>query len=264
MIPHTKCNGCVFAEFGEFTQKSCELSRASKLGIEEKDNDGFFILSRFCSAYRPQGWLDDLSDEEKLDKEKVVMEEVSPCVGFFVLLKTDEENAIDKLKQTLKDIQDQTHGVPRYVVVINDKVEYNQEIYNILASRFDFEKTEYHMVQLEHEPKTQFHRLDPAFIHAKNGWIYVTSSGEKIDKDLILKIHKRINIDMKKLVVVQPYDDINGMIFQAALFKFLNGNKTKLYQDEVIDSRSFLEKVQAAAKNSGKETLITWSEFNES
>ena len=69
---------------------------------------------------------------------------------------------------------------------------------------------------------------------------------------------------MKKLVVVQPYDDINGMIFQAALFKFLNGNKTKLYQNEVIDSRSFLEKVQAAAKNSGKETLITWSEFNES
>ena len=53
MIPHTKCNGCVFAEFGEFTQKSCELSRASKLGVEEKDNDGFFTLSRFCSAYRP-------------------------------------------------------------------------------------------------------------------------------------------------------------------------------------------------------------------
>ena len=264
MIPHTICNGCVFAEFGEFTQKSCELNRHSKMGSQQKDDDGFFILSRFCNTYRPQEWVDELSEEEKQDKKETVMKEVSPCVGFFVLLKTEEDNAIDKLKQTLKAIQDQTYGMPRYVVVINDKVEYNEEIYNILASSFDFKQTEYHMVQLEHKPQTEWHKLDPAFIHAKNGWIYVTSSGEDVDKDIILKIHKRINIDMKKLVVVQPYKNINGMIFQAGLFKFLNGNKTKLYQDEIVDSRSFLEKVESAAKNSGEDTFVTWSEFYES
>ena len=264
MIPHTRCNSCVFTKFGEFTQESCELDRSSKLGVQDKDDDGFFILSRFCNTYRPKEWVKQLSKKERQNKKEAVLKEVSPSVGFFVLLDTEKENAIKELKKTLKDIENQTQGKPRYIVVVNDKVEYNEEVYSVLASSFDFKEIEYHMVQLQDEPKTEWHKIDPAFAHAKNGWIYVTSSGQNVDKDLILKIHKRINIDMKKLVVVQPYEKTNGMIFQAALFKFLNGNKTKLYQDEVIDSRSFLEKVQAAAENSGEDTFITWSEFNES
>ena len=205
-----------------------------------------------------------MSDEEKQNKKETVMKEVSPWVGFFVLLETDKENAIEKLENTLKDIQNQEKIKPKYVVVINDKVEYNQDVFHLLRSMFDINETKYHIVQLRDEPKTKWHKLDPAFIHAKNGWIYVTSSEESVDRDLIWKIHKRVNIDMKKLVVVRPYKDMNGMIFQAALFKFVNGNRTKLYQDEMIDSRSFLEKVESAAENSGEETFITWSEFNES
>ena len=107
MIPYTHCKGCVFAQMGEFAQKSCGLNRASKLGIQDKDEDGFFILSRFCAAYRPEEWADGLSDEEKQDKTETVMNEISPCVGFFVLLETDKENAIEKLESTLKDIQNQ-------------------------------------------------------------------------------------------------------------------------------------------------------------
>ena len=69
---------------------------------------------------------------------------------------------------------------------------------------------------------------------------------------------------MKKLVVVKPYSGVNGLLFQSALFKFVNGNRPKLYQDEIIDNRPFLEKVTEAAKESDDQTLIDWSEFNES
>tara|TARA_R100000008_G_scaffold85858_1_gene76902 strand:+ start:717 stop:1511 length:795 start_codon:yes stop_codon:yes gene_type:complete len=264
MIPYTHCKGCVFAQMGEFTQESCSLNRASKLGVQDKDEEGFFVLSRFCAAYRPQEWVNELSDEEQKDKTQTVMDEISPCVGFFVLLETNKENAIQKLESTLKDIQNQEKIKPKYVVVINDKTEYNQDVFHLLRTMFDIKETKYHIVQLREKPATKWHKLDPAFIHAKNGWIYVTSSGEKIDKDLIYKIHKRVNIDMKRLVVVKPYEDMNGMIFQTALFKFVNGNGTKLYQDEMIDSRSFLEKVESAARDSGQDTFIEWSEFNES
>jgi len=85
-----------------------------------------------------------------------------------------------------------------------------------------------------------------------------------VPRDLIYKIHKRVNLDMKKLVVVKPYSGVNGLLFQSALFKFVNGNKPKLYQDEIIDNRPFLEKVKEAAKESDDQTLIDWSEFNES
>ena len=264
MIPYTNCKGCVFAEGGDFIQKSCQLNRSSKLGVQDSDEDGFFILSRFCNTYRPKEWVEQLSDEESKDIKSTVMKEVYPRVGFFILLETNTANEIEKFKQTLEDIKNQQEIKPRYVVVVNDKVEYNQEIFKLLASSFDFEDTEYHMIQLRQPSKNKDSKIDEAFMHAKNGWIYVTSSGEKIPIDLLKKIHNRINIDMKKLVVIKPYDDVNGLLFQSSLFKFVNGNKSKLYQDEIIDTRSFMEKVESAAEKSEKETLITWSQFNES
>jgi len=264
MIPYSQCNGCVFAQSNNSQQTSCKLDRASKLGIQDKDEDGFFILSRFCNTYRPEEWLKDLSFAESEDINATVMNEVYPKVGFFVLLDTSKEGAIESLKATLHDIKEQEIISPKYIVVINDKVEYSEEVCGILAQMFNFDETAYHVVQLEIELDNPSKRIDEAFTHAKNGWAYVTSSGESVPRNLIYTIHKRINIDMKKLVVVKPYGEINGLLFQAALFKFVNGNKPKLYQDEVVDSRSFLEKIEHAALESDDETFITWSEFNES
>ena len=264
MIPYTMCSGCVFAELGNSQQVSCQLDRASKLKIQDQDENGYFILSRFCSTYRPTEWLNELSFAESDDIKKTVLSEIHPRVGFFVLLDTTKEDSIEQLKQTLTDIKEQELISPRYVIVINDKVEYSEEICGLLAKMFNFDETAYHVVQLQITPDSLSNRIDEAFAHAKNGWAYVTSSGESVPRDLIYKIHQRVNIDMKKLVVIKPYGEINGLLFQAALFKFVNGNKPKLYTDEVVDSRSFLEKIEHASIDSDDETFITWEEFNES
>ena len=264
MIPYTKCNGCVFAKLDGPKQAGCDLDRAIELGVQDNDEDGYFVLSRFCNTYRPKEWLAELSVSESEDTKRTVMEEVYPRVGFFVLLDTSKENAIENLKETLLDIQNQELISARYVIIINDKVEYNEEIYNMLGDMFEYDQTQYHIVQLQMLPENAGNKIDEAFKHAKNGWAYVTSSGESVPRNLIHRIHKRINVDMKRLVVVKPYGNINGLLFQTALFKFVNGNKTKLYQDEIIDSRSFLEKVEAAFAESDDETLITWSKFDES
>ena len=72
---------------------------------------------------------------------------------------------------------------------------------------------------------------------------------------------------MKRLSVVKPYDDFNGLLFITALFKFLNGNHKKAYEMEngelYFDSRPFLEKIEDMKDETG-ETLITWEEFNAS
>lgn len=264
MNPYTNCKGCVFAQTDTITQTGCSLGRHESLEINSHDEDGFFMLSRFCNTYRPKEWLSDLSFIESENINETVMMEIRPRVGFFVLLDTSREDGIKKLKKTLGDIKGQKLIPPRYVVVINDRVEYNEEAFATLDNMFDFEQTEYHVVQLEVKPANVARRIDEAFTLAKNGWVYVTSSGENVSRDLILNIHKRVNVDMKKLVVVKPYGEINGLLFQTALFKFVNGNKTKLYKDEIADSRSFLEKIEHAAIDSDDETFITWSKFNES
>ena len=266
MMIHTKCDACVFAELGDNKiQTGCKLDRELKLGVNETNDDGFFNLSRFCNTYRPKEWLPMLSLEESENLCDTVLQEVRPRVGFFVIMDSEGVEAIDKLKKTLLDIKNQKDAIPRYVVVVNDKVEYNNEIQGLFGELFDHYITMHHIVQINTTFPTEHHLIDEAFIHAKNGWVYVTSSGENVPLDLLEKMHQRMNIDMNILSVVKPYDEINGMIFQASLFKYLNGNRRKVYEGEDgeknVDDRPFLDKVEDLAQMSAEGSVIEWGEF---
>lgn len=257
MIVQTKCNDCVFLD-----GQSCKLNRIKKLEIDNINENGDITLKRFCNTYRPESWLNDLSLEESEDIQKTVLREIQPRVGFFVILNTESENAIQELDQTLNNIKNQTINA-RYVIVITDKVEYNPEIQKLLIEKFDFDTTNYHIVQILERPQIAEMLIDMSFRHAKNGWAYVCNAGENIDEQLIEKMHKRVNIDLKRLVIIKPYDtNMNGLLFQTSLFKFLNGNNVKVFQDTVTDNRSFMDKVLEAAKNSSPDTLIDWETFN--
>jgi hypothetical protein len=266
MMIHTKCDACVFAELGDNKiQTGCKLDRELKLGVNETNDDGFFNLSRFCNTYRPKEWLPMLSLEESENLCDTVLQEVRPRVGFFVIMDSEGVEAIDKLKKTLLDIKNQKNAIPRYVVVVNDKVEYNNEIQGLFGELFDHYITMHHIVQINTTFPTEHHLIDEAFIHAKNGWVYVTSSGENVPLDLLEKMHQRMNVNMDILSVVKPYDDINGMIFQTSLFKYLNGNRRKVYEGEDgeknVDDRPFLEKVEDLAQMSAEGSVIEWGEF---
>lgn len=255
----TNCNGCVFAETKDGIQSGCKLNRHNKFECVVGD-DGYFNIERFCNTYRPKEWLSDLSVSESEDIASTVLDEVKPRIGFFVIF----DHNIEDLKSTLIDISKQSIK-SRYVVVINDKVEYNDDIHSLLLELFDFHETNYHIVQIVEKPKIMPMLIDESFRHAKNGWAYVCHSGESVDHDLIQKIHNRINIEMRKLVVVEPYDqNMNGLLFQTALFKFLNGNHTKVFSDEIVDNRNFIDKVKEVCGNSHKDTFTSWEEFNES
>ena len=52
----------------------------------------------------------------------------------------------------------------------NPDVAFNTEVQEILASSFNFNETEYHLVQILDE-EIELHHLDDAFAHAKNGWV---------------------------------------------------------------------------------------------
>jgi len=254
----TSCKGCVFATYTDKQQSGCQLGRADKLTYETNE-DGHYMVQRFCNTYRPEEWLKELSLDEYENRHDVVLNETVPRVGFFIIF--DPTHNIEDLRITLEDIQRQTIP-PRYVAVINSKVEYNIEIQAIFKEMFDFDVTMHHIVQMSSFPEDHNLLVDEAFTHAKNGWLYITYSHEKIDRDLVSKMHARININMKPLVVVKPYEGIKGLLFQTSLFKLLNGNKTKMYHDQSVDTRSFLDKVDEMPKDNSN-TVITWSKFNE-
>tara|TARA_R110002167_G_scaffold229447_2_gene434745 strand:- start:1425 stop:2234 length:810 start_codon:yes stop_codon:yes gene_type:complete len=264
MKVETHCKGCVFAEYRNKKQTGCKLNRVELLNPEKTgktENGKFeFIFDRFCNTYRPKEWKKVLSKEEKKNLRQTVLREVFPRLGMFIFLDPSSTNAMEDLEYTIKQIKGQTRGAPRYVVVINPSVEYNEEIQTLLATEFDFEETEYHIV-LSLVGQMDLFLIGEAFRHAKNGWIFVTTSGEDIPENLFEKIDDRMNIDMKRLVLVKPYEKMNGMIFQAAVYKFLDGNKS------LVDTKTrekvrinFIEKVEAMDFNDPN-SICEWEEF---
>tara|TARA_R110000850_G_scaffold37838_11_gene99322 strand:- start:185 stop:985 length:801 start_codon:yes stop_codon:yes gene_type:complete len=266
MIAETHCKGCVFSVMNKNKQTGCQLYRSDKLGIKSQEEENY-VLKRYCNTYRPEEWISELSLKEYNNRHQVAIKEVIPRVGFFILLDTTKDAAIEDLKKTIQDIKSQTIHQARYVVVITDKTEYNQDIQKVLVENFDHDKTLHHLVKVNSIPEQKIFLIDECFKHAKNGWVYVTTSGESIDQELIEKINQRVNVDMKRLSIVKPYDDFNGLLFSTPLFKFLNGNRKKAYELEdgeiYFDTRPFLEKAEAM-KGDTDETLATWEEFNAS
>lgn len=259
----TSCAGCVFAKIKNNKQYGCVLNRTEKIEETEpeiKDDIEYKKLLRFCNTYRPDKWLNNLSLEDKLNADQAVMEEVKPRTGFLVYLDHDKENPLVWLESTLMSIRDQTGSVARYVIIANSKVEYNEQIYKMLHKFFDEEKTEIHLLQLLEVPQNKFFVVDEAFRLALNGWLYITTSGELVDRNLLKDLHEHINVKLRKLSVVTPYEGINGLLFQTSLFKYLNGNKTKVWDAENTDSRMFLEKIKDLDKDG--DCILEWSQVN--
>ena len=103
--------------------------------------------------------------------------------------------------------------------------------------------------------------IDEAFRHAKNGWIFVTTSGEDVPENLFEKINDRMNIDMKRLVLVKPYEKMNGTIFQSAIYKLLDGNKDLIDPETRERVRiNFIEKIETMPSDS-PDNICEWEEF---
>lgn len=258
----TSCLKCVFAKTKEGKQYGCVLNRTEKLETKKQETDGIEhdVVLGFCNTSRPEQWTETLSLEERLNADDVVMEEVRPRVGFLVYVDHSKENPLEDLKLTLTGIKDQTESSARYVIVANEKVEYNEQIHEILLSFFDKELVDIHILQLIEVPENKVWLLDEAFNLALNGWLYTTTSGEGIDKNILKDLHEHLNIKMKRLSVVMPYDGINGMLVQTSLFKYLNGNKTKVWTPEEKDSRLFLDKIKDLDKT--EDCILEWSQIN--
>lgn len=258
--PVTNCEGCVFVEMDGENQKGCKLQRPILLGVDTEDKH--YTLERFCNTYRPSEWLSDLSFAEQMTPVDTVLNEVRPRLGFFVVLNTSAKDAISELRTTIDSIVE-INGDHAYIVVITDKVEYNEEIWEMFNPLKEANPdSKYVVMQLTSGVGENIASVvDHAFQHAQNGWIMCVDSGTTVSPSVVDGLHNFINIEMRQLILVEPQAGINGLTFPAYLFKFLNGNKTKMFNDEMTDSREFLEKVKDAEQRGGTKTVYSWDDI---
>ncbi len=267
LTPVTKCEGCVFSKLEGGKQVDCDLARHEKLGFSTLSDETTFTLERFCNTYRPEEWISNLEFEDRLNIKEVAMKEVAPRAGFIIKLdhtKGDEIEDLDKTLASIKKIKTPTGKEHPYIIVVTEKVEYNEDIWGKFISYFGEDPvTKYHIVQLNQVHKNLSTIIDATFTHFQNGWVQCLTSGDEVPDNFLNKIHNFVNVEMKQIVMLLPKSDspFSGFTFPAFLFKFLNGNSAKVFKDDMVDTRSFLNKVLAAEKRGGTKTVYTWEEF---
>ena len=243
------CKDCVFAIVNDSIQNGCKLNRIQKLCKDEKpQEDGFFSFNRFCNTFRPQLWLDNHYDGNADMAISEVYKEVYPRLSFIIEFNHD----LDSLKSILLNIENQTIPNKKFIVVINDRVEYNEDIFKLMQNTLKTNIGRFNVIQsLEDSVE-----LDEGFKHAKNGWSVFLKQGQNINTNFAAIIHKRINFDMKRFLYSENKDGTK-IVVQSALYKLLNGNRPLMNQEGEPDTRPFKEKLQDM-QQTDTDSVVEW------
>jgi hypothetical protein len=245
------CKNCVFAQMENSVQSGCSFNRLDKIGVKGRNEEGFFYFDRICNTSRPKEWLENLPSGRTA--KYAAMEEVKPKVGVVINF---NEN-LDDLKITFQSMKDQIWATFKYVIVVNNKVEYNEEI-NDLFNRYFGVETSCHLIQLLVNSSHQ-EILDHGFRFAKNGYIVLVRAGYKFRINFLDIIHSRINLKMKRLLVAYS-EDKEKILVSTPLWKFLNGNRSKMLESGEVDSRNFYGKL-TDVKTEDEDSIASWEEL---
>lgn len=249
------CKDCVFAISENGTQSGCKLNRLKKLCQDEKpQEDGFFSFNRFCNTFRPQLWIDNHYQGDMAKASIKVYEEIYPRLSFII----EFDHSLSNLKDILLNIENQTIANKKFVIIINDQVEYNEDIFKLMQNVLKTNIGRFNVIQsLEDSIE-----LDEGFKYAKNGWSVFLKQGQNINTNFAEIIHNRINFEMKRFLYSENKDGTK-MIVQSALYKLLNGNRPTMKDDGETDTRSFKEKLKDM-QQTDPDSVIDWeSLFNE-
>lgn len=248
------CKDCVFAVCDNGQQVDCKLNRLKKLKPNYKSEsleDNFYCFNRMCNTFRPQQWLSAYHNDNLEIAQKEVYTEIYPRLTFIIEFNYDLYNLIS----ILYDIENQTIPHRKFVIIINDKPEYNEDIFKNMQNILKTNVGSYHIVQTV-ETDLIYGKEDEGFKFAKNGWTVFLKEGTTVPRTFAETIHNRINIEMKRFVFSQN-KNCNKMIVQSAIYKLLNGNRPKIKEDESIDDRPFLEKFKDLAQTDPN-SVVEW------
>ena len=246
---HTSCVDCIFAKYDGKIQTGCSFNRVEKFkssGCEivdaENEDKQFFVIGRFCNAYRKPAWKElventlltesgkapvcpsKYSHEELMQKAR---DEMSLRCGVMVLM--NPESTMSEAEETIHAIFKQKNNKPEYIVVVNNSKESHSEVisrmHHVVQDRCVF-----YAVKIRGGVATTEQALDYGFHNIKNSYFICFEAGYTPPENLIDFLDYKLNEEMQQLLLSMPTEgSVNGFFTQSAIYKFLYGNNTTIF-----------------------------------
>lgn len=224
------CEGCIHAII-EDEQSGCKFDLLETLDAQKVDK--YYILNRTC-----------------LIKNKNP-EDVDVKLGYLFILKDFKHLPI--LESNINTIKDKN---PIWIGISTNDPSKNYQVVKIL----DTAGCKYDIIS-NYEEIDDIYRSDQFMKNYKNGWTLVNIVGEYFDSEAKNKLQRFILKDAKKAAIIKSDNnpdvvEINGICYYNFIFKYLNGNKPELNEeDQCYYAKSFAHKIYEKDSN----MIATWS-----
>lgn len=246
----TSCVGCVFLK-----ETNCKLGRYEKFksnGATIELENGFPLVNgRFCSAKRPEKWMEGKS---KVNLPLIIRAEL--LVNYEAIIHLEHLNP-EELQKTLDSLANQL--VKPKTICINSAsqdIHYSQLIKQLQKLSLPFR------VDRVTKGTHYLEAIDVSVSKAQTDYYFLIESGAEVDSEYVANIDEAINVEMKRFLVVTGEGKI-GSFVNTQLHKNLDGNyptrAKKLYDEEEDEGyilETFEQKVEYLAQKRNQEYLI--------
>ena len=219
----TFCSECVF-----FNSGKCDLDLIEKwnsLGNVKSADDSEVVINRICMYRRDKKWNPSVDQANKIE---LVKQDVHIAGSFIILCKNNDLIGLEKTLLKLKSIKNIDKFKP---IIVSDK---NSNLSSLVkVAKNIFEK---HQVMICLEDNSSNEMLDSVFRKVKNGFIFVLNCSKDFDDKIVEKINYLINSEMIVIPYVKSIDgDVHQMMFVAAVYKAMYGNKESSFDDKITE-----------------------------
>ena len=233
----TSCQPCVFAQFDDKKQTGCDLGRLDRfhaLGQTKLDNDeSFFIIKSICNTCRGDAWANKKRGKNLIAE---VEREVQIQFDFIITAINGEDHAqiVNRCIKKAGECVSQKKIKPKNVVfVITNKDVNYQTLYNTLDEIISPYGIKCKLVRVVEEDSDIYRCLDMGVQKCISRYFGHFSLNDLIPNNLLIMLNEHINDDLKKIVMVEPFKDMSGLILHKSLYSLLGRNYNMLIQDKV-------------------------------
>ena len=226
----TYCHRCGFLEDNQCTIGYLDAFKAAGATVTQGAEGP--VIDRVCVARRDQEWIENHSLEDLHDEMYI-------RGSVMILVKSLEglKNTLEKLRQIPK--------IERFsIIVVNTMDESCREF----CEDIDFAEYLYIKTFLDDEGEI----THDAFKRTKNGFLFILDSEENFDSQMIEKLNKAVNKDLKQVIHVKGRSGGHQSATISVLFRHVKGSL----------GMDISEKIEQIAKEQGvKFKVHDWGEL---
>lgn len=229
---HTSCKNCIFAIYENITQFDCKIKKLDMwkknnvqvLEAYDEEKEFFIINNRKCPYKRTTKWANAYPKDKHIEQ---VEKEVTFKYNAIVIASDN----IDNIKSTITNLANQKIK-PQFITLIRP---FNNSIRpSSIVPFLQNINIKWKMVNVADSDANVFNIIDTIVTFSKQPYYVVLYDSIDIPDRLLDKLNEMTQ-NATPFVLVQPKNDIHGLVVHSLTHKLLRGNKGDIIIDKIIE-----------------------------